>query len=370
MIEQDAPVPGFSPELHGLRGLAALMVACSHAAYVPRVEDGGLFVVRTLLNGSGALALFFVLSGLVLAGSLEDRPLTPAGFGRYLVRRACRLLPLLAVAVAINAAYAGLLGPAGPNPHASPWFDAFYKDAVTPARVLGGLAFAASSRINPPSWSIFVEIAGSALVPFMLPALRDRRTAGAVAAALALLAVAPLGLRYGWNAFLINFYVGVTALLWGPMLARRTDGLRPAAFWAGVAGLVLVFLLFRDLTGPYPHADWRANAVEVGAIAPVVALVRYRPRRFTALAAPAARFLGDVSYGLYLVHFAVLSAVFRLLTWGLPGLAARPSAFVLVLTGVVLAVSLPLAAFLHRRIERPGTALGRTLARGRHTRPA
>ncbi len=69
-------------------------------------------------------------------------------------------------------------------------------------------------------------------------------------------------------------------------------------------------------------------------------------------------FLGQVSYSLYFVHFAVFYFVSRHWPGGLPltGVWALPLAFLLV-----LAVATGIAFLTYRCVELPGTALGRKL---------
>src|SRR5438045_3928673 len=81
---------GFVPELESLRGVAALIVASHHAinpyttphfvlSFDPRVWTnpfwGSLFWLdRAVSNGLGAVNVFFVLSGFVLASSIQRGP--------------------------------------------------------------------------------------------------------------------------------------------------------------------------------------------------------------------------------------------------------------------------------------------------------
>jgi peptidoglycan/LPS O-acetylase OafA/YrhL len=99
-------------EVDALRGIAALSVLIYHvvghrvsivfgAAEQPR----GIFdpltidavvsaIVTTIFDGSAAVVLFFVISGFVLAASLERTPRpTPATYLGFMLRRLFRLMP-------------------------------------------------------------------------------------------------------------------------------------------------------------------------------------------------------------------------------------------------------------------------------------
>ena len=90
--------------LEGLRGLCADAVLYAHlfapvAALDPRWAPPRQFWWLNL--GYAAVLMFFVLSGYVI-GLTTTRPWSPAEQGRYLSRRAFRLVPVVAVAVALS----------------------------------------------------------------------------------------------------------------------------------------------------------------------------------------------------------------------------------------------------------------------------
>lgn len=77
-----------SAELHGLRGVAVLMVIASHTNAFGLQGIGGVGVW-----------VFFVLSGYLLAPYFIDRPLTIRRIGRFIKRRLLRIMPAFCVAV-------------------------------------------------------------------------------------------------------------------------------------------------------------------------------------------------------------------------------------------------------------------------------
>lgn len=94
----------FDAHIESLRGIAALAVVVCHALAALRVDAPALplgeqpfaaqivTVISALLNVNAAVMLFFVLSGYVLALSL-DMAVGTAVLPGYLIRRAFRLLP-------------------------------------------------------------------------------------------------------------------------------------------------------------------------------------------------------------------------------------------------------------------------------------
>jgi peptidoglycan/LPS O-acetylase OafA/YrhL len=95
-----------------MRGIAALTIALMHVsvafAYFPFAERpgrnfldrAGLFVIHALSNGYGAVVAFFVISGFVLARSLDRKFDIP----RFVIARVFRLYPAVIVTIAIFAA--------------------------------------------------------------------------------------------------------------------------------------------------------------------------------------------------------------------------------------------------------------------------
>ncbi|MGH6737905.1 MAG: acyltransferase family protein, partial [Bradyrhizobium sp.] len=87
---------GFLPRIESLRGLAALTVALMHVTMSwftaqPRgiLDEVGLKAIKAVGNGFGAVVAFFVISGFVLARSL-DRDFSAT---RFASARIFRLFP-------------------------------------------------------------------------------------------------------------------------------------------------------------------------------------------------------------------------------------------------------------------------------------
>src|ERR1700704_5016768 len=93
----------FIPRLESLRGVAALTVVAYHVwgQFSDKPSAGwdaaAFYALRWLSNGTGAVVGFFVISGFVLARSLEANP-DPVRFVR---NRIFRLVPAAAAAVAL-----------------------------------------------------------------------------------------------------------------------------------------------------------------------------------------------------------------------------------------------------------------------------
>jgi peptidoglycan/LPS O-acetylase OafA/YrhL len=312
-----------SASLDGLRGLAALSIFVFHGwLYTMPAPDAtdrtsvGDYAAHELRLG---LVAFFVLSGFLLsrpwfAAALGER--RPPNLRRYLRARAARILPAYYVALVGSIVLLwGLKGTPGlrlPPAGELPLFAVFGQN-FSPASVM---------KLNPPMWSLAVEIMFYALLPvigWLALRLAPRRSTQALVP-LALLA---LGLLYNWAisghglgmtfsktlaAMLPYFALGMLAAL---MLHGRTIGigLKRTLVAGGVALIAAdaiakavdaaagidadaLFLVIRDV----PSAT--GFAVIVGALA----------------GAPSGRIvggrllagMGTISYGFYLWHVPVL----------------------------------------------------------------
>jgi peptidoglycan/LPS O-acetylase OafA/YrhL len=312
-----------SASLDGLRGLAALSIFVFHGwLYTMPAPDAtdrssvGDYVAHELRLG---LVAFFVLSGFLLsrpwfAAALGER--RPPNLRRYLRARAARILPAYYVALIGSIVLLwGLKGTPGlrlPPAGELPLFAVFGQN-FSPASVM---------KLNPPMWSLAVEIMFYALLPvigWLALRLAPRRSTQALVP-LALLA---LGLLYNWAisghglgmtfsktlaAMLPYFALGMLAAL--VLHGRRVGiGLKRTLVAAGVALIAAdavtkavdaangidadaLFLVIRDV----PSAI--GFALIVGALA---GAPRGRIVGGKLLAG-----MGTISYGFYLWHVPVL----------------------------------------------------------------
>lgn len=368
----------FSQSLAGLRGLAASIVVVYHAMLIFRVGDADdphrlpvataeptLLVVHLLIdvlfNGAAAVVLFFVLSGTVLAMSMDRTGSHLRDLPSYFVRRASRLFPLLVVVTLASAAMHLYYFQPQDLPATTSWMGNYFAHEPEMREILGN-ALGASNSLNSPAWTIRVELIASALFP-ALYVLAGRRAfvLGTLVLLTVLAFMPPLSYRFHYfHMFLISFFVGALIPRHGAAIAQRFDRLPGIARVALCAVLVGTALAFRRLVSPHNHVDPLSVLVMTAAAAFVVAVVLHG-RSGRMLEAPVFVRLGDISYGVYLIHFAVLFALAHALAPALPPMMTPTQALAanLALAVATLAITIPLAILTYRLVERPCQDLGR-----------
>lgn len=368
--------------LTSLRGIAALAVVVQHCLLVLRISgnddvfnapmrlsDPWLLHQHALLmlfNGEAAVVLFFVLSGLVLTLSIQrDEPLGIATTIRYWIRRIFRLYPLLVAAAVMSAAFFTLAPAATQLPNASSWAVQHFNAEVT-ANTLVKTGLGISNVLNPPVWTITIEIAASMLFPvFYLIATRATALGKVIALCcfVFLTLASPVRFRY-IEVYLIAFFLGALIVFHGRPFAVWVWSLGPAARSAFVVLIALVALAAKRLIAPEIWNDGLTALVISIACTAIVTVVYFGPRRGL-LESPVLVRLGDISYGVYLIHFPVMITLLRLVAPHMPTTITPTAtlAFHLALAGSVIAVTLPLAAMSFRFLELPLQNLGRQFAR-------
>lgn len=154
--------------LDSVRGLAALSVLvyhviCSHWDWLKPAR-----IAMMIFNGSDAVAMFFVLSGLVLSLRLiqRDIKISPDYFLKYAFARIFRLYPAFIVMLLVYYFYA----------HHQENFASLIKETFVsnPYHLFEEAMLIRNHHILfLPDWTLGVEMAISLLVPFMVILARE-----------------------------------------------------------------------------------------------------------------------------------------------------------------------------------------------------
>ncbi|KQP97467.1 MULTISPECIES: acyltransferase family protein [unclassified Rathayibacter] len=362
--------------LDGLRGVAALVVVIHHCLLVvPELASGGpgegslladvlkFSPLHLVWLGTEAVWLFFILSGFVLTlPYLRTRRLDMAS---YYPRRLIRIYLPAWAALAFAAVLALLV--TRPDASAGAWMDRHNSQPLgetltDAALVLGG------STLNTPLWSLQWEVLYSLILPLAL-LLFGRPSRWWVATAGGLLALIVLGALLDVKAlfFMPMFFFGsVLASNWPSIDAaarRLLSGRRgDAVGWALLMAAVLLLTLKWTLL-PLALPSVLSSAAQGTAIAGIVILfvlaLSWQPA-VDLLRRRALRWLGMISFSLYLIHEPIVVAV---------GVALGPD---LSFLAIVIALPLSLAAgwAFYRAVEYPSHRLARRVGRAVSDRAA
>ena len=175
-----APPPGNPrfPLFDSLRGLAVLAVVVYHVfVFTTALNRRGIGDAVAVAGGSGPL-LFFAISGFLLyrpwvAARVAGHP--PPRTGRYLRRRALRILPAYWFALTVLAIWPGISGVFT----ADWWRYYFFLQLYDPDTLVRGI---------PVTWTLCVEVTFYLALPLWALAMRRRRVRGELAALAALAA--------------------------------------------------------------------------------------------------------------------------------------------------------------------------------------
>ncbi len=343
-----SPVRVYRPELQGLRAVAVTLVVVYHV-WFGRV--------------SGGVDVFFVVSGFLLTGQLaRAAERGPLALGRRWGRTLVRLLPCAVVVLVATVAAGMLLLPEGRWPQT-------LREVVAAALFLENwqlaadtVDYAARSNMSSPVqhfWSLSIQGQFFLVWP-LLVALVALAARGDAARVRAHLTVATLGVF----AASLTFSVVLTATnqplayfhsltrLWefalGGLLALTIDTVRlPARVRVhlgrvGLAGLLACGAVLRVGTVfPGIAALWPTGCAVLVLLAGVTGARLGADRLLTSRPL---RYVGDLSYPLYLWHWPVL--MFCLVLTGRDRLDLADGA-------AVVALSVLLAVVTHHLVEKP-----------------
>ncbi|ODN71383.1 acyltransferase family protein [Methylobrevis pamukkalensis] len=253
-----------------------------------------------------------------------------------------------------------------------PSFFGHYSEPVGPFKIVASF-LGLIDKANPPTWSIFVELIASALLPFFVLYARDLTRAAVLSAGLLVVSFAmPLLpethlFLYRWPAFMVNFAVGILALHVALQLRPQLARLPASVSLVASVGLFFVLMNGRALmdAAGYTysgHADPVTNLFEMAvSMALIVLLLEAAPKLATTRPL---KILGDLSYGIYLIHFPMLFTVAAglVLLFGADLLAAHSDLFALSLAIVTTLAVLVASALAWRFLEKPMIDAGRRLS--------
>ncbi len=313
--------------LDGLRGVVALMVVWYH------VFEGFAFAegrgIDVFAHGHLGVDFFFMLSGFVISYAYDGRwraqgsnRLTVGGFFR---RRLIRLQPMLVMGAVIGFVSFLLQGGVKWDGTATAYsmtllalLLAMFLIPAYPGADYDVRGNGEMFSLNGPSWSLFFEYIGNVVYALIIRRLSNRALGaftaltGCVWAWYVVTDVSGYDMiGVGWTLDGVNFFGGLIRMLFpfsaGMLMARNFKPYRIAGIFQ--ISIIVLFLLFSvpvfakvggiSMNGVY---ELLCVVIIFPAIVWLAASGRLTGKAMTAVC----RFLGDISYPLYIVHYPVM----------------------------------------------------------------
>jgi peptidoglycan/LPS O-acetylase OafA/YrhL len=333
------------PALDGIRALCALLIVRGHM----KMADWDF------LPGVEAVMMFFILSGFLVTtlALREESSKGQVSLLPFYIRRIFRIVPVYAVVLAIYCILVLAMGGEAREEFmpALPYF-ATYLNEFAPN--VAEVPFA-------QSWCLGILMKFYLAWPVLGFIILKRSTWGRFALLATLTALhflffagfsADIG-RSGISPALLSkcyMYIAVgclaAACLNEPAIYRHLRSLgRTGASWI-LAGLLVATVYVRAIEALYPFAAALFLVSIVVGPGPISSLLGSKPLMF----------LGERSYGIYLIHVIALRIVERILQ---PLSGSTAAAIASYVFAVILSVAM--AEALHRTVERPAIGLGRRL---------
>ena len=341
--------------LDGLRGVAALVVIWYHV-----FEGFATSPVDQRFNhGYLAVDFFFILSGFVVGYAYDDRwkrrALTLTDF---IKRRLIRLHPMVVLGAVLGAVTFCLQGsvqwdgtPVSFSSVALALLLGLFLIPALPGSAPEVRGNGEMYPLNGPTWSLFFEYIGNLCYALFLRRLPTRWLAGFVTLTGAGLAAFALGngsgyghLGVGWSLADHNLVGGSLRLLFAfPMGLLLSRVFRPVAvrgaFW--ICSLAIIGLLsvpyVGDGTAPWMNGLYDTVCVLV--LFPLLVWLGASGRATDRKTSGICKFLGDISYPVYVIHYPFMYLFYAWLWRGdaIPFAEAWPVAAGLFVGSILLA---------------------------------
>ena len=316
--------------LDGLRGAAALMVVWYHvfegyafAEGTNGVEGGGL--INVFNHGYMAVDFFFMLSGFVISYAYDDR-WNQMSMGDFFKRRLVRLHPMIVMGAVIGLTTFLLGGGVKWDGSVTPMSGvalAFFLTCLFIPAWPGAMHEVRGNGemfpLNGPSWSLFFEYIGNICYALFIRKLSTKALSWLVAV---------LGVVYIWFSVgnvsgyesvgvgwtigdSVNIFGGFLRMMFpfslGMLLARNFKPVRVRGiFWLAIVLLFALFSVpfFPSVSGICVNGIFEMCCIML--IFPVIVWLGASGVTTDKASTGVCKFLGDLSYPLYIVHYPVM----------------------------------------------------------------
>lgn len=367
-IIQKSPINeklGYIDALRGFAVLAVLMVHC--AGY--GTNDYSALVQSILGNGGRGVQLFFIVSAFTLFLSLNNRSKQESKvYSNFFIRRFFRIAPMFYLAIAYNIIerlYVGYLLTSH-YPDISVW------SVVSSVFFLHGLSPYWINTVVPGGWSITNEMMFYCMIPFLFKNIKNLNHA-------AIAFIAAIFIQHG-----VTFLVKLIPFSESHFMKEYLFYYLPTHLPVFACGIFLYFLIYTR------KDDWKIHPailvfisftcllqITTGrefyslhilfSLAFVILGYALSKREFALIVNPFSRFLGKISYSMYLVHFVVLHWLFKYDFLDYISTKTEGGSILnfVIRYIIVLTLSVIISTITYRLIEKPFQRLGKNIIQKR-----
>ncbi len=354
--------------LDALRGIAILGVLLVHSALCSK-QSGLSYAIG--FTGQRGVQLFYMVSAFTLCLSLDGERREEYPILNYFIRRFFRIAPLFYLAIVANV----LLKQVAPT--YSSLSGRGWSDVLLGFLFMNGLLPRAINSVIPGGWSIAVETTFYLFLPclhrYFKTALHNlllfviaAPILGVFSLCLAAMTTDPVDEQFfAFLWFPVEFPVFVLGLLTYRIWKERFNGWTSGSDKRKLVSLLLVVSSFVIYLAVFPFNDLKLYFSSF-LFLPLILGLSIHP--WVLFVNRLTRFLGKISYSLYIVHSFVLSFI----TFALGKLdqypshlvsryiSHRPQGLVFVFL-ILLGLSVPVSFMTWKFLEQPGIRLGRRL---------
>lgn len=345
--------------LTGIRGIAALWVLLHHlVSQYPLQNKLPIWVEHIAEKGWLGVDLFFILSGFVIAYVHHNDFVSQVSISKtrqFMVKRIARIYPVhLLTTVSLIPIYFGAKWAFG---YHSP-VDAFsLQKLLYSLSLTNGFGFHDSLGWNAPSWSVSSEFLAYLTFPF-LATLLLRKQLSVLSCFILIAIIFTITTSIGWLSTDNNGYIAgwewvalrvLSEFIFG-MLIFQLYRLNLKAHFGTLAILASAIIIYMSIVNAHSRWDW-VMILSFGLLIYALSNSEHLISKF--LSGGKMKYLGEISYSIYLCH----GVVFMVFNSALPKLLPNEGGLMLLLPITIYIVSTLLVAhFMYKLVEIPAQA--------------
>ncbi|MGY3211163.1 acyltransferase family protein [Mucilaginibacter sp. HD30] len=348
-----------------LRAVAILMVLLVHVGmYSDGMQHIHPYILSVFDNGARGVQLFYILSAFTLFLSFSNRKGEKTPIKNYFIRRFFRIVPLFFVAVGY---YLWLYG-------TGPRYFLGNASGITVGNVLSTLTFTNSfnpywiNSIFPGQWSVAIETVFYLFMPFLFNKIRHLEHAF-------IFVVFTICLRFALHITLQRHPLISDTRLWNDYLFLYLPSQLPCFS----LGILLYFVIYKTDDRISPKVlfigtcivtcglaiDFSNFMPDYLLIAAVFSMIIFSLHRYHngLLFNSFFKLTGELSYTIFVTHWAVLYLLQKSAAWNTIGATNEPTAILNFIVNYLLTFSLSLIISipLYHLIEIPMQKVGKKL---------